>query len=243
MPYQDGLRLNAPSEVQRILVVDDNPQTLTLVERILEKVGFEVWCASSGPEALNCIERRGLPHLAIVDFLMPGMNGFELCQRLHEFSELPIVMLTAIAEEENVVVALEHFAEDYIVKPFSPGELVARVERVLRRLGDYHYTRDPMARVDKHLAVDFPGRQAIVDGQPVPLTPTETKLLFILMRNGGRIVPIESLLSRLWPLEPAQEDRLRVHVSRLRRKIEPQPASPNYILSERGTGYSFHSSS
>lgn len=243
MPYQDSFRLNTPGEVQRVLVVDDNPQTLTLVERILERAGFEVWCASSGSEALERIERRGLPHLAIVDYLMPGMNGFELCERLHEFSELPIIMLTAMAEEEHAVLALEHFAEDYIVKPFSPGELVARVERVLRRQGDYRYTYDPMAHVDRHLAVDFPGRQAIVNGQPVALTPTETKLLYILMRNGGRIVPIESLLSRLWPLESAQEDRLRVHVSRLRHKIEPQPANPNYILSERGTGYSFHPSS
>jgi DNA-binding response OmpR family regulator len=113
------------------------------------------------------------------------------------------------------------------------------VQRVLRRVGDFAYTLDPVTQVDEHLAVDFAHRQAIVDGQPVPLTPTETKLLHILMHNAGRAVTTDFLLRRLWPLEEVFEDTLRVHVHRLRRKIEPTLAQPCYIVTERGIGYSF----
>jgi DNA-binding response OmpR family regulator len=147
-------------------------------------------------------------------------------------------MLTAVNEEETVVESLEKHAEDYIVKPFSPNELVARVRRVLRRIGDFSYTLEPLTRVDDHLVIDFPGRQAIVDGKPVSLTPTETKLLYILMRNAGQTVTTDFILRRLWPLEPAYEDRLHVHLHRLRRKIEDESHS-GYIVSERGMGYTF----
>ena len=224
---------------QRILVVDDDPDILSLVRDKLDRVGFEVWTASSGPNALALIEQRGLPHLAIVDIMMPRMDGFELCRTIQEFSDLPVIMLTAVDEETTVIRGIEHFAEDYITKPFSPGELVARVQRVLRRIGDFAYTLDPVIHADDHLAVDFAHQQAIVDGQPVPLTPTESKLLYILMRNAGRTTGADFLLSRLWPLEEVFEDTLCVHVHRLRLKIEPVPTQPRYVVTERGLGYSF----
>lgn len=227
------------TKLQRILVVDDDPAILGLVKDKLDRAGFEVFTATSGQHALDAIARRGLPHLAIVDINMPGMNGFELCRTIQQFTDLPVIMLTAVDEEETVIRGIEHFAEDYITKPFSPRELVARVQRVLRRIGDFAYTLDPLTQVDDHLAVDFAHQQAIVDGQPVPLTPTETKLLYILMRNAGRTVTTDFLLRRLWPLEEVFEDTLRVHVHRLRQKIEPAPAQPFYILTERGVGYSF----
>ena len=224
---------------RRILVVDDDSDILNLVRDKLDRVGFEVWTASSGLNALALIEQRGLPHLAIVDIMMPRMDGFELCRTIQQFSDLPVIMLTAVGEETTVIRGIEHFAEDYITKPFSPGEMVARVQRVLRRIGDFAYALDPVIHVDDHLAVDFAHQQVIVDGQPVPLTPTESKLLYILIRNAGRTTGVDFLLSRLWPLEEVFEDTLRVHVRRLRLKIEPVPARPRYVVTERGLGYSF----
>ncbi|MCL4298598.1 MAG: response regulator transcription factor [Anaerolineae bacterium] len=224
---------------QRILVVDDDPAIVRLVRDKLDYTGFEVLVATSGQQALEIIERRGLPHLAIVDVMMPGMDGFEFCRIVQQFSDLPVIMLTAVDEEETVIRGLEYFAEDYVTKPFSPRELVARVRRVLRRMGDFAYTLDRMTRVDDHLAVDFTHQQALVDGQPVAFTPLETKLLYILMRNAGQTVTTDFLLRRLWPREEVLEDALRVHIHRLRQKIETTPAHPQYIVTERGVGYSF----
>jgi DNA-binding response OmpR family regulator len=152
---------------------------------------------------------------------------------------MPIIMLTAISTTETIVKGIEQFAEDYVIKPFNPSELVARVNRVLRRMDNYDYTQESTTRVDDRLLINFPNREALVNGRSVPLTPTESKLLYILVRNAGRIVTTEFLLSRIWPMQDAQEDRLHVHVHRLRRKIEEQPDQPTYIVSERGTGYRF----
>jgi DNA-binding response OmpR family regulator len=230
---------HSPVSFQRILVLDDDPAILDLVRDKLDRAGFEVWTAGSGQEALDVMARRGLPHLAVVDIMMPGMDGFEFSHAVQQFIDLPIIMLTAVDEEETVIRGIELFAEDYITKPFSPRELVARVQRVLRRIGDFAYTLDPVTQVDDRLAVDFAHQQAIVDGQPVSLTPTETKLLYILMRNAGRTVTTGFLLRRLWPLEEVFEDVLRVHVHRLRRKIEAHPREPHYIVTERSMGYRF----
>jgi DNA-binding response OmpR family regulator len=224
---------------QRVLVVDDDPAILRLVGDKLDRAGFEVWTATSGQRALDVIDRRGLPHLAVVDIMMPEMGGFEFCRTVQEFTDLPVIMLTAVEEEETVIQGIEHFAEDYITKPFSPRELVARVQRVLRRIGDFAYALDPVTRVDDRLAVDLAHQRALVDGRPVDLTPTETKILYILMRNAGRTVTIGFLLRRLWPLEDVFEDALRVHVHRLRQKIEAAPSQPRYIITERGLGYRF----
>jgi DNA-binding response OmpR family regulator len=222
---------------QRILVVDDDPAIRQLLRDKLDREGFEVWEAASGQEALAAIDRRGLPSLAIVDLNMPGMDGFEFCQAVQCFCDLPVILLTAIDEEETVIRGLEHYAEDYVTKPFSPRELVARVQRVLRRTGDL--SLEPVIRVDDRLAVDFAHQQATVDGQTVSLSPTETKLLYLLMRDAGRTVTTGFLLGRLWPLEEVYEDALRVHVHRLRLKIEPVPPRPRYIVTERGVGYQF----
>ncbi|RME45611.1 MAG: DNA-binding response regulator [Chloroflexi bacterium] len=225
--------------LQRILVVDDDPVILRLVHDVLDRAGFEVFTAASGQDALNVIDRKGLPHLAIVDLNMPGMTGFEFCRTVQEFADLPVIMLTAVDEEETIIQGIELFAEDYVTKPFSPRELVARVQRVLRRIGDFAYTLAPVTQVDDRLAVDFAHKQAFVDGKSISLTPTETKLLYVLMRNAGRTVTTDFLLRRLWPLEEVFEDALRVHVHRLRHKIEPVPGKPRYIFTDRGLGYRF----
>jgi DNA-binding response OmpR family regulator len=224
---------------QRILVVDDDPSVLQLVKDKLELAGYDVLTASAGQQALDLIARYGLPHLAIVDIMMPGMDGFEFCRTVQQYADLPVIVLTAVAEEETIIRGIEHFAEDYITKPFSPRELTARVERVLRRIGDFAYAFDPLTRIDQHLAVDFAHQQALVDDKTIPLTPTETKILYILIRNAGRTVTTDFLLKRLWPREEVFEDTLRVHIHRLRHKIEPNPNQPCYILTARGMGYSF----
>jgi DNA-binding response OmpR family regulator len=224
---------------QRLLVVDDDPAIVRLVKDKLENSGYEVLTASSGHQALDVINRRGMPHLAIVDINMPGMNGFQFCEVVQQFSDLPVVFLSAVDEEDTIIVGINRYAEDYVTKPFSPRELLARVQRILRRIGDFAYTLELLTRVDDRLAVDFPHQRAVVDGQSIALTPTETKLLYLLIRNAGHTVTTDFLLRRLWPMEEVFEDTLRVHVHRLRQKIEPVPAQPRYVLTERGLGYSF----
>lgn len=226
----------------RIMAIDDNTYTLRLVEFALREADFRVMPAVSGEQALELLETQGLPDLAVVDLHMPGISGFEFSHRVHQYSDLPVIMLTAVGQEATVLEGLERHAEDYIVKPFNPGELVARVRRVLRRIGEFGYDLDPQTRIDERLLVDFSNRLAIVDSQEVALTPTETKLLYILMRRGGETVPTDYILRRLWPMEAVFEDRLHVHLHRLRRKIEDKKdrTRPRYIVSERGAGYSFH---
>jgi DNA-binding response OmpR family regulator len=225
--------------VRRILAVDDDPDLVLLLRRELEKAGFDVWTTGSAEDALAMIEQKGLPHLALVDILLPGRDGLSLARELQEWSDLPVIMLTSVDEEDTVVRAIETFAEDYIRKPFAPREMVARVERVVRRIGDFGYTLQPVIRVDDCLSIDLAHQKALVSGRPVPLTSTETKLLYVLMRNAGRVVATDFLLRRLWPSDEVFEDTLRVHVHRLRGKIEPQPSRPRYVLTERGTGYRF----
>ncbi len=224
---------------RRILVVEDDLDLLRLTRRELEGAGFDVWPALSGEEALATVEKRGLPHLALVDILLPGMDGLSLSRKLYEYTDLPIVLLTSVDEEETVVEAIAGFAEDYIRKPFRPREVVARVERVLRRIGDFGYALQPVIRVDERLSVDLGHHCALIEGSAVPLTAMESKILHILMRDAGKAVPTGFLLGRLWPREEVFEDALRVHVHRLRAKIEPEPSRPRYVVTERGTGYRF----
>jgi DNA-binding response OmpR family regulator len=221
------------------LIVEDDPDLRALIRRQLEAAGYEVWAAGSGEQALDLIRQRGLPHLALVDIVLPGIDGLSLARKLQEGADLPIVLLTAVSEEDTVVQSIQNLAEDYILKPFKPREMVARIERVLRRIGDFAYTLEPVIRVDEWLSIDFAHQRVWVEGRPVALTSTESKLLHVLMRHGGRVVATDFLLSRLWPSEEVYEDTLRVHIHRLRAKIEPDPTRPRYVLTERGVGYRF----
>lgn len=177
----------ASGGAQRILVVDDEPLLLRLVEEKLSREGYEVSTAPSGPEALDLIRRWGLPHLGLVDILMPGMNGFEFCRAVHQYCDLPIILLSAVSDRGTVTQGIREHAEDYITKPFHIDELVARVERVLRRIGDFSFALKPVIAVADGLVVDFPRQEAIVEGRPVHLTSTESRLLHILMSNAGRM--------------------------------------------------------
>lgn len=224
----------------RILVVDDDTLVLDMIEETLRRSGFEVATAASGEEALDWMKGHGLPHLAVLDINMPfGMDGLELCQAIHTFSDLPVIMLTAVEDEEVITQAIDTCAEDYLTKPFLPGELIARIRRILRRIGDFAFPLDSLTQADEKLAIDFAGCQAIVANRPVSLTPTEAKLLYILMRAAGKTVNSRYLLRRLWPNDTGHEERLRVYIHRVRSKIEEAHPEHQYIRSERGLGYVF----
>jgi len=155
------------------------------------------------------------------------------------FPTLPIILLTSIKDEDVIVHAIDAFADDYITKPFRPREVLARVRRVLRRLGDFAYTFEPITQVDERLAVDFANQTAIVDGQSVDMSPTETKLLHILMQQAGEVLSTDYLQEQLWPQGAVVKGALRINIHRLRQKIEPDPGKPVYLLTHRGQGYSF----
>jgi DNA-binding response OmpR family regulator len=222
-----------------VLAVDDDPATLLVVERALSQAGFQVWTARSGEQGLETLRHRGVPHLAVVDLLMPGMGGLELCRRIKEWSDVPLIILTSVGTQDTLIDAIERFADDYIVKPFNPQELSARARRVLRRVSDFAYTLRSVTRVDDYLSVDFAHQRALVGERQVELSPIESKLLYLLMKGAGRPQTSSHLMGRVWPNEEIFEDTLRVHIHRLRRKIEPQPAKPRYVRTERGIGYSF----
>jgi len=223
----------------RILIVDDDAMAREILKRILEHAGYEVMTAGSGPEALRKLH-EGIPHLVVVDLMMPEMDGFELCRRIKSHLDVPIVILSAVAAVESKVEGLQMYAEDYIVKPFEKDELVARVQRVLRRYGESAGVEQPEVVIDPDLQINFVQHWARVKGQQVTLTPTESKLLFLLVRNAGRVVTNETLLAKAWAGdEEAYEEGLRVHISRLRSKIEPNPGKPVYIQTKRGVGYCF----
>ncbi len=222
-----------------ILVVDDEPDLRQLVSLTLETDGLAVASAGSTQEALDWIAAHGLPHLAVVDIMMPGRSGLELCREVQRYSDLPIILLTAVDDDETVIRSIEELAEDYVRKPFNPRELCARVKRVLRRIGDFAFAAAPVTVVDDYLAIDFANQIAMVAAERIALTPIESKLLHILSRSARRTVSTDYLLRRIWPLDEVFEDTLRVHIHRLRQKIEPTPNQPRYLVTQRGAGYSF----
>ncbi|MDT8305138.1 MAG: response regulator transcription factor [Anaerolineae bacterium] len=223
-----------------ILAVDDNPETLLVVEHTLRRHGFSVSSAPSGETALDRLARHGLPHLAVVDMNMPpGMNGFAFCEQLSRFSDVPVIILTAVDEEQTVVRAIRQYAEDYVIKPFNPGELAARVRRVLQRVGTFPFAMRVPLCVDEHLMVNFAARELIIDGKSRKLTPTEARLLYILMRTPGETVSSDYILRRMWPLERSDDDRLHVYIHRLRSKLKGTGSQHRYVVSERGVGYRF----
>lgn len=230
---------NLNEHFKRILVVDDDPDIRRLLEFKLVDSGFEPMLAANGRLALDIITRHGLPSLAVVDINMPEMNGIQFCRAVHRFCDLPFIMLTAVDDEVTVVEVIQECAEDYVTKPFSLNELMARIQRVLRRFPDHGHDRIVAIELNSRISVDF-GAHALLSGDQVTqLTPTETKLLHILMSNRRRTVSTEFLLSRLWPREEIFEDTLRVHVHRLRRKLDLLDPDISYIETERGLGYRF----
>jgi two-component system KDP operon response regulator KdpE len=223
------------SDAPRILVCDDEPQILRALRVILRDAGYEAVPASSGEEALDLASVRP-PEAAIVDLMLPDVDGIEVTERLREWSEMPIIVLSAVGEEDAKVRALAAGADDYVTKPFGPPELMARLEAVLRRVQPE--AAEPRIEAEG-LEIDLAARSVHRDGEPVHLTPTEFALLRALARNRGRLMTHRALLVDVWGPEYADDFQvLRAHVANLRRKIEP-PGGPRYIRTDPGVGYRF----
>jgi DNA-binding response OmpR family regulator len=220
---------------QTILVVDDEPQIVRLVRSYLEKAGFRVVTASDGEQAIY-VARHEKPDLAVLDILMPRMDGLEFTRRIRREQDIPIIMLTARAEETDRIVGLELGADDYVTKPFSPRELVARVRAVLRRVQARPESL-PILRVGA-LVLDRSNHTVTMADQPVDLTPTEFDILETLMLTPGRAFTRAEILETVQGVAfEAYERTVDAHVKNLRGKIEPEPAHPCYILTVRGVGY------
>ncbi len=222
-----------------VLVVDDEPRIIRFVRINLEMEGFRVIEASDGLMALQQV-REKMPDIVLLDVMMPEMDGFETLRMIREISSVPVIMLTVRSSEEDKVHGLDLGADDYITKPFSPRELVSRVRAVLRRFQTVAPGESAVLQIDDDLSVDFNTAEVIVQGERVKLRPTEFRLLRHLIENAGWTVPHSTLLSKVWGYEYKDEiSYLRLYINYLRKKIEPSPSNPRYILTERGMGYRF----
>lgn len=223
------------SELPRILICDDEPQIVRALRVILRDAGYEAVPAGSGEEALDLVAVHP-PQAAIVDLMLPDIDGVEVTRRIRGWSEMPILVLSAIGEEERKVEALGAGADDYVTKPFGPRELVARLEAALRRATPE--AGEPAIAVDG-LEVDLAARTVRRQGEDVHLTPTEFELLRVLIRNRGRLMTHRSLLVEVWGVEYEDDLQvLRAHVANLRRKIEPA-GKHVFIRTDPGVGYRF----
>ena len=225
---------------KRILVVDDEPRMINFIRMNLELEGHQVIEAHTGLEALEAV-RTKLPDIVLLDVMMPELDGFESLRMLREFSNIPVIMLTAKGEENDKVYGLELGADDYIAKPFGPRELSSRIKAVLRRTETPSSAPDQaILKIDERLSVDFNRREVIVNGERIKLRPTEYRLLYHLIENAGWTVPHDQLLAKVWGYEYRDEAHyVRLYVNYLREKIEEDPSNPRYILTERGVGYRF----
>ena len=219
-----------------VQIVDDDPAIVRLVRRYLELEGFHVIVAWDGKSALDQLDREA-PNLVLLDIGLPQLDGLEVCRRMRSNSDVPVIMLTARGREEEVIEGFEAGADDYLAKPFSAGVLLARVKAVLRRYRPEVET--DMDRIEWNgLVVDFDARKVTSGGRAIHLTRTEFPLLALLARHRGKILTSTQILTEVWGPEYAGEAQiLRLHIGRLRKKIEPVPECPSLILTESGVGY------
>ena len=221
---------------KRVLVCDDEPQILRALRVVLRDAGFEVVPAATAEEALDRAAVQP-PDAAIIDLVLPDGDGIEVCRSLREWSAMPVIVLSAVGDEDEKVRALEAGADDYVVKPFAPRELVARLHAVLRRAGN---GPDEPAIVAGALVIDLAARTVTRDGGDIHLTPIEYGLLRTLARARGRLLTHRALLVEVWGPAYAEDTQvLRTHIANLRRKIEPPGAPPHYIRTDPGVGYRF----
>ncbi|MCX4452379.1 response regulator transcription factor [Streptomyces sp. NBC_01728] len=230
--------------MKRVLVVDDDPTVSEVVAGYLTRAGFDVDVAADGPSAVARATAQP-PELVVLDLMLPGMDGLEVCRRIRETGPLPVIMLTARGDEEDRILGLEVGADDYVTKPFSPRELVLRVESVLRRAGALATAQSAPSAPRLTglgagpLALDPTARRATRHGQELALTIREFDLLEFFLRNSGRATSREELMRRVWGWEFGDLSTVTVHVRRLREKIEDDPARPRLINTVWGVGYRF----
>jgi two-component system KDP operon response regulator KdpE len=226
---------------ERILAIDDDYLLLQLIQRSLESAGYEVTIALNGESGLQQL-RQSPPHLVILDVMMPQMDGWEICRRIRDLSTVPVIMLTALGSHQDIVKGLKMGADDYLVKPFHPEELQARVEAVLRRMRMPPPPSDtsPLRFGGGDLIIDPANRQVMAHSKVIDLTPTEYDLLLFMAKRAGRILSTDIIFDNVWPYDAdANPDSVKWYIWRLRNKIEEDPRNPRYILTERGIGYRF----
>jgi len=219
--------------VTHVLVVDDEPQFLRALETNLRGAGYEVETATTMQEALIAAGLRP-PDAVILDLLLPDGTGTEVCRELRAWTEVPIVLVSAVGDEAEKIAALDAGADDYVTKPFAMGELLARLRAALRRAGP---TGDPVLEVGP-IRLDLDKQSVTVDGRAVHLTPHEYRILRLLALNPGKLLTHRAILQEVWgPAYGAESNYLHVYVSQLRRKLEPDPSRPQYLVTEPGAGY------
>jgi two-component system, OmpR family, response regulator RegX3 len=225
--------------VARVLVVEDEESFSEALSYMLRREGFEVSVAGTGPAALREFDRAGAD-IVLLDLMLPDMSGTEVCRQLRARSEVPIIMVTARDSEIDKVVGLEIGADDYVTKPYSPRELVARVRAVLRRRAAAASESGGATLMGGPVRMDVDRHVVTVDGRPVPLPLKEFELLELLLRNAGRVLTRGQLIDRIWGSDYVGDTKtLDVHVKRLRAKVEPSPSSPRHLVTVRGLGYKF----
>lgn len=231
--------MSTKNDSKLILIVDDEARMRRFMQMNLDLEGYRVIEAENGLEAVERV-REDLPDLVVMDVMMPQMDGFEALSLIRQTSKVPVIMLTVRSDENDKVKGLELGADDYITKPFSPRELASRIKAVLRRTESASPIDQGMIYVDEDLQIDLNKREAIVKGKAVKLRPIEFKLLYHLVTNAGWTIPHENLLAKVWGHEYRDETHyLRLYITYLRQKIEPDPSNPKYIITERGVGYRF----
>jgi DNA-binding response OmpR family regulator len=219
-----------------VLVVDDDVRILRMMKRMLELEGFQVLIANNGDNALKIFERE-TPDLVLLDIMMPDMDGYTVCHRIREFSQVPIIMVTARGDDKEKVEGLDIGADDYVTKPFSASELAARVRALLRRIGSNNASQEVVFRY-KDLMIDFTSHRVLLNNQELALTSTEYKLLTYICRNAGRVVTPDQLLNNVWGEEYIGAPHLlQVNIARLRKKLGDDAKQPIYILTRPGIGY------
>ncbi|HEX2912497.1 MAG TPA: response regulator transcription factor [Chloroflexia bacterium] len=225
----------------KILIIEDEAPSLRMLKRNLTGYGLRVVTASDGQEALASIEEQ-LPDLILLDINLPRLSGLEVCRRVREWSQVPIIVLSARSEEYQKVEALELGADDYLTKPFGLNELVARIKVALRRSNQQQAEKkEPLLTIDD-LTINFAEHRVYLHGQELKLTHQQYELLKYLTQNAGRVITHRSALMKVWGPEYENETQyLHVFIGQLRHKIEPDPSRPHYILTERGLGYRFRS--
>jgi DNA-binding response OmpR family regulator len=221
--------------VERVLVVDDDTTVRDVVRRYLEHAGYEVELAGDGETALRLMAAQE-PDLVVLDLMLPGIDGLEVCRRVRERGSTPVVMLTALGEEEDRIAGLQIGADDYVTKPFSPRELALRVSSVLRRANKAY---EPRVVRDGDLVLDVAAHTATLDGTPLQLTTREFDLLAFFITNAGRAFGRAELLERVWGWQFGDQSTVTVHVRRLREKIEKDPAKPMRLSTVWGVGYRY----
>ncbi len=227
---------------KKILVVDDEAAQLRLTEQVLVGKGYEVIKAGSAQEAIRFYYERK-PDLILLDVMMPEIDGWQTCRLIREVSDVPVIMMTGKrCSEDDIVRGLECGADEYLVKPVGNRELSARVRAALRRAeSPPGNDRKKVLFSDDYLSVDVAGRKVAVNGQKLKLTPREFRLLALLVENSDRVLSHQQVLEKVWGWEYIDDvDYVRIYISHLRQKIEPEPSRPRYILTEPGVGYSFH---